>query len=201
MLEELVHRSFEKRISFLWGDIDEDISYKVVHELSFLAAQSSDPICLLIHSSGGDVDSAVCILDEMNAIKKAGITIITIAMGVAQSAAAMILSMGTKGHRYARPNSSIMLHPCSFDLQSDYELNQKMALEFITKHTDKLQRSIAEACGMVGKDYRKFLKDINHGLWLDADSALKYGIIDGVWDKLLPMKGFSNEEKNKQRTI
>lgn len=190
-VEELRERALNYRQVFVWGDIEDDLTYEVLHELSYLGSISNDPIIMCIHSPGGDLDCACAIIDEMKSLQSEGTKICTIAAGMAHSAAAIMLTMGSKKFRFARPNSSIMLHPCSVSLSEDYEGNQALLMDFLKKKVDNTNRLVAEACGM-RRRYKKFLQDIDKGLWLDAKSAVDYGVVDGIWTKPLPIGG-SNE--------
>jgi ATP-dependent Clp protease, protease subunit len=181
---------------YIWGDIEDELAFDVTRSLLLLANSNKKPITILIHSRGGDLDSATAIIDEMKAINKSGIIVRTLAEGLALSAGAAILSQGTKGYRLARPNSSIMLHPCSIYLDDDYEGNQRSHLNFLCKKSKLLNKDIAKACGFKIKDYNKFLNDIDKGLWMTAEEAVKYGIIDGVYDKLLEFGGDDEEKHN-----
>lgn len=173
------------RSTHLWGEIDDKLTYSFLQEFNEFVTEGKAPISILIHSYGGDLDCETIIIDEIESAKQAGIQISTIALGVAFSAAGSILAMGTKGLRYARPNASVMLHPCSYHLESDYAGNQQNSLNFINRRIDTMNRIIAKACGM-SRRYGQFLNDIDKGLWLNSKEAIKYGVIDGIWKKPIP---------------
>jgi ATP-dependent Clp protease protease subunit len=130
----------------------------------------------------------------MMAAQQEKIQVCTLACGVAYSAAAGILAMGTKKWRGARPDSAIMLHPASLSLEHDYESNQRALMGFLSKRCEMINRMTATACGMI-KKYKKFLSDIDKGLWLSAEEAVKYGVIDTVWCGPLPyVREIENEK-------
>lgn len=174
---------YNKQIIMVWGEITEEATLSILRSMYYVTCHTNKDkdISLLIHSPGGDVDCETAIIDEMVAIQETGRTIKTLALGKACSSATSILAKGTRGCRFARPNSTIMLHPCSFSLEMDYSGNQEVLANFLKKKTDAGNYLIAEACGKGGNQYKKFLKDIDKGLWLNSDDAVKYGIIDAVY--------------------
>src|SRR3989344_2883174 len=105
---DIYSRLLKESIIFLGGPIDDDTANIVIAQLLFL--QSEDPkkdISLYINSPGGSVSSAMAILDTMNHVKN---DVSTVCVGMAASGAAVLLSAGKKGKRYALPNSEIMIH-------------------------------------------------------------------------------------------
>lgn len=188
IIDILEKKSFLKRQLWLFGEINEDLAYDFIHKINYLCMTSNKPIFIFINSEGGLMESESAIIDSIKAAQKEGIFVHIIVIGSAYSAAASILSIGTKGCRYAYPNSSIMLHPYSIELAKDYSNNQKLLMTFFDKVADKSNKMIAIACGMEN-NYEKFLSDINNGLWLTPEEAIKYGVIDYVWDNILPFGG------------
>jgi ATP-dependent protease ClpP protease subunit len=150
-----------------------------------------------IYSEGGDVDASIAIIDQIKAAQKFGIKVYTINAGIAYSAAGIILAMGDKGCRYSYKNAAAMLHPCSFSLPHDYNEHQAKAMDFVQRTINNINGLIAEACGISSKKQSAFMKDIEKGLWLNAEEAQKYGIIDTIitepWISLLDDK---KETKN-----
>lgn len=196
--EKLSEEAFNRRQVYIWKEIDNELAASVIQQLSFLSELSPDPIFLLINSGGGDMDAQAAIIDEMVAVQQQQIEVFTFACGIAYSAAAAILAMGTKGRRFVRPNSAIMLHPASLHLEYDYEGNQRILMNFLTKRCDLMNKMIAQACGMSEK-YDKFLSDIDKGLWLSAEEAVKYGVVDGIWNAPLPyIRETEDEEESNQ---
>lgn len=178
MIDALEKSAFKRRQVWLWGDIDDESTYFIIQQLNYLCCGNSNPIYILINSKGGDMDCECLLIDEIEALKRDGICVNTIALGTAYSAAASVLAMGTKGCRFANPNSSIMLHPCSIELDRDYEGNQKLLMEAFYKKTEKVSLLISRACGIT--NYEKFSKDIDKGLWLNAEEAIQYGVVDYI---------------------
>src|SRR3989344_5159803 len=105
---DIYSRLLKDRIIFLSGPIDDYMANIVIAQLIFLANEdSTKDINLYINSPGGSVSSAMAIYDTMNYIKP---DVSTICIGMAASAAAVILSSGTKGKRFVLPNSEVMIH-------------------------------------------------------------------------------------------
>ncbi len=164
----------EQRKIFLFGDIDDNTALKVVKELLYLSKRD-DPITIFVCSDGGDVVAGCTIIDMINAVKiKNTVKMVCFKAG---SAAADIVSVGTKGFRYCFPTSVLMLHKISIELGMDNENNQEAYLEFNKKRSAMINSIVAKACK---KTVDKLVKDIAHDMWLDADAAKKYGIIDRI---------------------
>lgn len=195
----LTENSFSQRRIHLWGEIDSALALGIIEQFNYHHHKDNKkPIILVIHSPGGDTDAAMSIVDEMETIKDSGVQLITVAVGMAYSAGAMILAMGTKGCRFAKPNASIMLHPCSYSLSYDYASYQQRLSEFLKKNTDELNKKVGEACGYTEKNYNKFLKDIDKGLWMTAEEAVNYGVVDAILIKpLYTLGGNTNAVKKR----
>ena len=105
---DIFSRLLKDRIVFLGEEIDEHMASLVVAQLLFLEAEDSEKdICIYINSPGGSVSAGMAIYDTMKYIKP---DVSTICVGMAASMGAFLLSAGTKGKRYALPNSEIMIH-------------------------------------------------------------------------------------------
>ena len=171
---DIYSRLLKENIIFLGGPIDDDVANIIIAQLLFL--QSEDPkkdIRLYINSPGGSVTSALAILDTMNHIKN---DVSTVCVGMAASAAALLLSAGKKGKRYSLPNSEIMIHQPMGGAQgqaSDIEITAKQ----IVKLKSKLSQIMA---GNTGKTLAQIEKDADRDYYMSADEAKKYGIVDKV---------------------
>ncbi len=198
-IHQLEKRSLQLRQIWIWGDIEDGLTFSVMQQLSYLVQRNKQPVYLLIHSSGGDLDCTATLIDEIIAAQRIGLQIWTIAMGTAYSAAASILALGTKGCRMARPNSAIMLHPYSYLFERDYKDNQRKLMNFVDDRTEQINKTVAKACGM-NRKYKTFLRDIDKGLWLNAQQAVAYGVVDNIWTGPLPF-GRPYEKKSNQRTV
>jgi ATP-dependent Clp protease, protease subunit len=174
---DIYSRLLKERIVFLGGGIDDDIANLVIAQLLFLEAE--DPkkdISLYINSPGGSVTAGLAILDTMNHVKP---NVSTVCVGMAASAAAVILSAGEKGKRYALPNAEVMIHQPWGGAQG-----QAADIEITAKHIiatrERLNKILAKN---TGQPVEKIEKDVDRDYFMMADEAKKYGIIDAVYKK------------------
>lgn len=172
---DIYSRLLRERIIFLGGPIDDDTANIVIAQLLFL--QSEDPkkdISLYINSPGGVTHSGLAIIDTMNHIKP---DVSTICIGMAASAASVILSAGAKGKRFILPNSEVMIHqPWMEGLggqASDIEIRAKNIL----KTREVLNKILSKN---TGQPLAKIEKDSDRDFFMTADEAKKYGIIDKI---------------------
>jgi len=177
MAYDLYSRLLEDRIIFLSGAIDDSLANIIVGQLLFL--ETKDPekdIALYINSPGGSVSAGFAIYDTMNYIK---CDVSTICIGMAASMGAFILSSGTKGKRFALPNSEIMIHQ---PLGGAHGQASDIAIvaEHILKTKKKLNKILAENCN---QEVKTIEKDSDRDFYMSADEALKYGIVDKVFAK------------------
>jgi ATP-dependent Clp protease protease subunit len=171
---DIYSRLLKDRIIFLGSDVNEATANIVVAQLLFL--QAEDPhkdIYFYINSPGGSVYDALAIYDTMQYITN---DVQTVGIGVQASAAAFLLSSGTKGKRFALPNSTVMIHQPSSGTRgkvTDQEIDLKESLRI--KHL--LEGIMAKN---TGQKAAKIHEDMERDKWLTADEALQYGIIDSV---------------------
>ena len=172
---DIYSRLLEDRVIFLSGQVNDDMANTIVAQLIYL--ESKDPtkdISLYINSPGGSVSAGLAIYDTMKYIR---CDVCTICIGMAASMGAFLLSSGTKGKRYALPNSEIMLHQVLGGSQgqaTDVEIQTKQLL----KIKNKLNKLLAEN---VGKDVSQVEKDTDRDNYLTAEEAKAYGIVDEVF--------------------
>lgn len=171
------HDLLQKRRIYLFGDVTPDMALHVIQQSDFLCERGKEPISLMIFSDGGCVASCLAIIDQMQALQSQGILVRTIVVGNACSAAALILALGSKGERYVRPSSMVMMHPMSYGLHRDYEQFQENATRYFKAEQILNNKLLAEACG---KSLAKLTKDIQHGLWLRGQKVVDYGAADKV---------------------
>lgn len=172
---DIYSRLLKERIIFLCGPIDDQVANLVIAQLFFL--ESEDPkkdISLYINSPGGHVSAGLAILDTMNHIKP---DIVTVAVGVAASAAAVILSAGKKGKRFALPNSEVMIHQVSGGTEGQAS-DILIAAKHIQRTKENLNRILAKN---TGKSADQVEKDAERDYWMTSDEAKKYGIIDEIY--------------------
>ncbi|MEI6528648.1 MAG: ATP-dependent Clp endopeptidase proteolytic subunit ClpP [bacterium] len=171
---DIYSRLLKENIIFLGGPIDDDTANIVIAQLLFL--QSEDPkkdVKLYINSPGGSVTAALAIMDTMNHIKN---DVSTVCVGLAASAAALLLSCGKKGKRFSLPNSEIMIHQPLGGAQgqaSDIAITARQIL----KLKEKLTKILADNAG---KSVAQVEKDADRDYYMSAEEAKKYGLIDKV---------------------
>lgn len=172
---DIYSRLLKERIIFLGGVIEDEIANLIIAQLLFL--ESEDPkkdIYLYINSPGGVVTAGLAILDTMNYVKP---QINTVCVGMAASAAAVILSAGQKGKRFALPNSEVMIHQPSGGTQG-----QATDIEITARHIiatrERLNKILAKN---TGQPLDRIEKDVERDYFMMADEAKKYGIIDEIY--------------------
>ena len=174
---DIYSRLLEDRIIFLSGEIDDAVANTVVAQLIYLEAKDpAKDISLYINSPGGSVSAGLAIYDTMNYVK---CDVSTICIGMAASMGAFLLSSGTKGKRYALPNSEIMIHQPLGGAQGQAS-DIKIAAEHILRTKKKLNRILAENSG---KPIEQIERDTDRDNYLSAEEALNYGLIDKVFFK------------------
>ena len=173
---DIYSRLLKDRIIFLGTDVNEASANIVVAQLLFL--QAEDPkkdIYFYINSPGGSVYDALAIYDTMQYITN---DVQTVGIGVQASAAAFLLSSGTKGKRFALPHATVMIHQPSL---GGYIQGVSVDLEIQAKQTKRVKeiaaRVLAENCG---KKYEQIIKDFDRDYWMDAKESLDYGIVDHI---------------------
>ena len=174
---DIYSRLLEDRIVFLSDEITDATANLLVAQLIYLEGKDPDKdIMMYINSPGGSVVAGMAIFDTMNYIK---CDVCTICVGMAASMAAALLSSGAKGNRSALPNSEIMIHQPLGGAQgqaSDIAIHA----EHILKTKKKLNKILADNCG---QDLATIEKDTDRDNFMSANEALKYGLIDKIYDK------------------
>lgn len=172
---DIYSRLLKDRIVFLGGGIDDDMANLIIAQLLFL--ESEDPkkdISLYVNSPGGSVTAGLAILDTMNHVKP---DVSTVCVGMAASAAAVILAAGAKGKRYALPNAEVMIHQPWGGAQG-----QATDIEITAKHIlltrDRLNKILSKS---TGQPLAKIEKDVDRDYFMMAEDAKKYGIVDQVY--------------------
>jgi ATP-dependent Clp protease, protease subunit len=173
---DIYSRLLRDRIIFV-PEINADTANLIVAQLLFLQSEDSKkPIYMYINSPGGSITAGLAIIDTMNFLKP---EIHTICIGVAASMGAVILSQGTKGKRFALPNSEIMIHQASTGVEGQAS-NIVITAEHIIKMQNKLYKMLSESSG---RTIKQIEKDADRDFWMSADAAVEYGIIDGIIEK------------------
>ena len=171
---DIYSRLLSERIIFLGEDVNEHTANIVVAQLLHLAYD--DPkkdIKLYINSPGGSVYDGLAIYDTIQFIKP---DVQTIGIGLQASMGAFLLSSGTKGKRFALPNSRIMIHQPSSGTQgkiTDQEITLREGIYLKKRLNDILAKN-------TGQKLVKIEKDVDRDFWMSADEAKAYGIVDEV---------------------
>ena len=167
----------KERIIFLGTPINDQVANLLVAQLLYLDREEPErDISIYINSPGGVISSGLAILDTMNLIRP---DVSTICVGLAASMATVLLCAGTKGKRYALPNSTVHMHQPIGGAQgqaSDVEIAAREMLRL----QDKVRQMISES---TGQPYEKIAKDTDRDYYLTAGQAKDYGLIDEVLDK------------------
>ena len=171
---------FEDRIIFLGTPVTDDIANAVMSQL--LVLQSMDPerpISIYINSPGGSFSAMSAIYDTMQYIKP---DVQTICLGMAASAAAVLLAAGTKGKRLALPNSTILIHQpsmggTSYGQSSDIEIQANEILRIRAL----MEKMLSDA---TGQPVEQVSRDVDRDKYLTAPEAKEYGLIDDVLTSL-----------------
>lgn len=174
---DIYSRLLKDRIIFLGSDVNEHTANLIVAQMLFL--ESEDPkkdIKLYINSPGGSVYDALAIYDTMQFVK---CDIETVGIGVQASAAAFLLSSGTKGKRYLLHNSTVMVHQPSSGTRgkvTDQEIDLRESL--------RIKRLLEEIMAKnTGQKVSKIHEDMERDRWMTAEEAQKYGLVDKVITK------------------
>lgn len=171
---DIYSRLLKDRIIFIGDEINDQTANLIVAQLLFLAYEDDKKdIKLYINSPGGSVYDGLAIFDTIKFIKP---DVQTIGIGLQASMGAFLLSSGTKGKRFALPNSRIMIHQPSSGTQgkiSDQEISLKEGIYL--KH--RLNEIFAKN---TGQKLAKVEKDMDRDFWMSAEDAAKYGIVDEV---------------------
>ena len=162
-------------------DVEDSSMKDLILKLRYLELKDFKTIKIFIHSYGGSVDSLNAIINIVDDLKQKGIVIETHVMGVAFSAGSALSVLGTPGKRFCKKLSTFMFHPASYGLDSDYSGNQEAAAAFFSQANEDLKNMLASNIKFPNdKQKKKFIKDMDKGLWLKADEALKLGVVDEI---------------------
>lgn len=172
---DIFSRLLKERIIFITGPIEDHMANLIVAQLLFL--ESEDPkkdVFLYINSPGGSVTAGLSIIDTMHHIKP---PVATVCVGLAASMGSLILSQGAKGKRFVLPNAEVMIHQPSggaYGQASDIDITAK----HILKTRDRLNKMLAKA---TGQKLSKIETDVDRDMFMDAEEAKAYGIVDEIY--------------------
>ena len=169
-----VERLLKDRIIWLGTEVRDENANDICAKILLLAAEdSTKDIYLYINSPGGSITAGMAIYDTMQYVPN---DIVTVGIGMAASMGQFLLSSGTKGKRYATPNTRILLHQphggfggTASDIQTQAELIMSM------------KRQLAEITAkQTGKSVEQIMQDGDRDRWFTAEEALEYGFIDHI---------------------
>lgn len=172
---DIYSRLLKERIIFLGEPIIDATANSIIAQMLFLSSQ--DPkksIQLYINSPGGVLTAALAIYDTMQYVK---CPVSTVCVGSAASGAAVLLGSGTKGKRFALPNSQILLHQVAVSGISGQAIEVEIAAKQIVKLKQQVNKILSKH---TGQKLEKIEKDTDRDFYLSADEAKDYGLIDQV---------------------
>jgi ATP-dependent Clp protease protease subunit len=171
---DIYSRLLKDRIIFLGSDVNEHTANLVVAQLLFLQSEDAKKdIFLYINSPGGSVYDALAIYDTMQFVTN---DIQTVGIGVQASAAAFLLSSGTKGKRLILPEATVMIHQPSSGTRgkvTDMEIDLKESLRIKHRMNEIMAKN-------TGQKVSKIKEDMERDYWMTAEDAKKYGLVDKV---------------------
>ncbi|MCW1888533.1 MAG: ATP-dependent Clp protease proteolytic subunit [Candidatus Moranbacteria bacterium] len=171
---DIYSRLLKDRIIFIGTPINDDVANAVIAQLLFLESESSkEDIKMYINSPGGQVTSALAIYDTMQYVKA---PVETICMGMAASAASLLLAAGAKGKRMILPNAEVMIHQVLGGAQGQ-ATEIDIQARHILKTRDRLNKILAKH---TGQKITKIEQDTERDYYMSAEEALKYGIVDKI---------------------
>src|SRR6201987_5142472 len=171
---DIFSRLLKDRIVFLGTEINDDVANIIIAQFLFLESEDPDKeIMLYINSPGGVVTSGLAIYDTMQYVRS---TVSTTCLGMAASAAAVLLTAGAKGRRLALPNARVMIHQPMGGARgqaTDIEIQAREIRHLKDVLTDILTNA-------TGKAKEQIHKDIDRDFYLSAAAAKEYGLVDNV---------------------
>jgi ATP-dependent Clp protease protease subunit len=175
---DIYSRLLKDNIIFLGQPIDDTIANLIIAQMLFLESENAErDISFYINSTGGIISSGLAIYDTMQYIKN---DVSTICVGQAASMAAVLMAAGTRGKRYALPNSRFLIHqPLGYGLQgqaADIEIHARDLL----KMRERINQILSEHTGQA---MEKIAKDTDRDYILEAEDARKYGLVDAIYHR------------------
>lgn len=171
---DIYSRLLRDRIIFLAGPITDVVANSVIAQMLFLASRDPEKdIQLYINTPGGSVTAGMAIYDTMQYVKP---DISTVCIGMAASMGATLLAAGTKGKRFALPNSEVLLHQVAGGVTGE-AIEIEITAKQIIKIKERLNKILAHH---TGQPLERIEKDTDRDFYLSAEEAKQYGIIDEV---------------------
>lgn len=180
--DQVYNRLLSERIIFLGQAVDDEIANKITAQLLLLAADPDKDIYLYINSPGGSVQAGMAIYDTMQYIPN---NVVTIAMGLAASMGQFLLTAGTRGKRFALPNTDILMHQPSAGLAGSAS-DIKIHAEQLLRLKKRMAQLIADHSG---RTVEEITRDSDRDRWFTAEEAKEYGLIDNVMNRASGIPG------------
>ena len=176
----------KERIIFLGYPIDDQVANVIIAQLLYLEREDPDKdISLYIHSPGGGINAGLAIYDTMQIVR---CDVSTICVGLAASMGTVLLAAGTKGKRYALPNSTVHMHQAMGGARGEATQIAIIAKE-ILREQDVIRSILVRH---TGQPLEKIARDTDRDFFMSAEGAMEYGIIDeiltGAKEKVKPKK-------------
>jgi ATP-dependent Clp protease protease subunit len=171
--DPLITRMLKTRTIMLSGEVNKDLAEKTIRQLILLEDMGDDPIRIFIDSPGGDADAGYAIFDMIRFVKP---EVWTIGMGLVASAAAIIQLASPKEFRIGLPNSHYLIHqPLSGirGVATDIEIHARE----LEKLRAKINKLISDE---TGNSFEQVEKDTDRDFWMNAEEAVKYGLISRI---------------------
>ena len=168
----------QNRMVFITDVIDDALASNIIKQLIYLASVSNEDITVVINSPGGSVTAGMAIYDTMSGIS---CDVSTVCLGMAASMGAFLLAAGTKGKRYATPNSEVMIHQVMGGA-SGQAVDVQIAARRIGQKKDNLNNLLAS---FTGQPLERIQIDTDRDYFMTTQEAIEYGMIDGVKKSLI----------------
>lgn len=174
---DIYSRLLKDRIIFIGSPVNDTVANLVIAQLLFLESEDPDKdINLYINSPGGEVYSGLAIYDTIQYIKP---DVSTICVGLAASLGAVLLAAGTKGKRFALPNSRIMVHQPLGGAKG-----QAVDIEIHAREILRIRETLNKILSVhTGQPVERIANDTDRDFFMSAEMALEYGLIDAILEK------------------
>ena len=180
---DIYSRLLKDRIVFLGGEIYDEMANLIVAQMLFLEMENPDAdISLYINSPGGSVTAGMAIFYTMRYIKP---QVRTVCLGMAASMGAFLLMAGEKGKRFALPNAEVMIHQPSGGAQGQ-TTDVTIHAEWLLKTKKKMNGLMSE---MTGQPLEIIERDVERDHFMTAEEALRYGIVDQIYQPRAAVRG------------
>jgi len=175
---DIYSRLLKDNIIFLGQPLDDTLANLIIAQMLFLESENPEKdISFYINSPGGSITSGLAVYDTMQYVKN---DVSTICVGQAASMAAVLMTAGAAGKRFALPNSRFLIHqPLAYGIQgqtTDIEIHAKDLL----KVRDRLNRILAQH---TGQPFERIAKDTDRDYILESEDAKKYGLVDTIYHR------------------